>query len=41
MLVYRDESHVSTPYSAWLAPMMAPFFESTAQRPAPGSGDLP
>ncbi|MDT7616321.1 MAG: hypothetical protein QOF00_3768, partial [Pseudonocardiales bacterium] len=25
--VYRDESHVSTPYSAWLAPMMAPFFE--------------
>ncbi|WP_297658229.1 acyltransferase family protein [Pseudonocardia sp.] len=27
MLVYRDESHVSTPYSAWLAPMMAPFFE--------------
>jgi peptidoglycan/LPS O-acetylase OafA/YrhL len=41
MLVYRDESHVSTPYSAWLAPMMAPFFESTAQRPAPGSGDPP
>jgi hypothetical protein len=26
MLVYRDASHISTAYSAWLAPMMAPLF---------------
>lgn len=25
-LVYRDASHISTAYSAWLAPMMAPLF---------------
>jgi peptidoglycan/LPS O-acetylase OafA/YrhL len=28
MLVYRDASHISTAYSAWLAPMMAPLFNS-------------
>ncbi|SDQ66718.1 SGNH hydrolase domain-containing protein [Quadrisphaera sp. DSM 44207] len=26
MLVYRDDSHISTSYSAWLAPMFAPLF---------------
>jgi peptidoglycan/LPS O-acetylase OafA/YrhL len=26
LLVYRDASHMSTPYSRWLAPMTRPFF---------------
>ena len=39
MLVYRDESHVSTAYSAWLAPMLAPLFDGVAvQSQAAGQG---
>jgi SGNH domain (fused to AT3 domains) len=30
ILVYRDDSHMSTAYSAWLAPMMGPLFAETA-----------
>jgi peptidoglycan/LPS O-acetylase OafA/YrhL len=26
LLVYRDEAHISTPYSRWLAPMVTPLF---------------
>jgi peptidoglycan/LPS O-acetylase OafA/YrhL len=29
LLVYRDSSHMSTAYSAWLAPMLAPLFATT------------
>jgi peptidoglycan/LPS O-acetylase OafA/YrhL len=28
LLVYRDASHMSTAYSAWLAPMLAPLFRT-------------
>ncbi|GAA1240911.1 SGNH hydrolase domain-containing protein [Pseudonocardia aurantiaca] len=36
ILVYRDESHISTAYSAWLTPMMAPLFDSVGEQSLAG-----